>query len=58
MKGRQLIYLKLWPRRGLFKGAIPVAVGAAQVLVAYEGQTANLPLIVVNGKGATLLGRN
>ena len=41
MKGRKLIYLKLWPRRGLketnlFKGAIPVAVGAAQVLVAYE----------------------
>ena len=63
----ETLYHKLWPRRGLkeptirlqtySKEPIPV-VGAAQVQVAYEGQTATLPLVVVKGKGPTLLGRN
>ena len=39
------------------KEPIPV-VGAIQVHVAYQGQTAILPQIVVKGKGPTLLGRN
>ena len=63
----ETLYHKLWPRRGLkettirlqtySKEPIPV-VGATQVHVAYEGQTATLPLVVVKGKGPTLLGRN
>ena len=63
----ETLYHKLWPRRGLkettirlqtySKEPIPV-VGATQVHVAYEGQTATLPLVVVKEKGPTLLGRN
>ena len=58
---------KLWPGRSLSttsvrlntysKEAIPV-VGCTEVQVAYEGQRAQLPLIVVRGEGPTLLGRN
>ena len=33
-------------------------MGSATVQVGYESQTAELPLIVVKGDGATLLGRN
>ena len=60
-------YRKLWPTRELevsdvklqtySKEPIPV-VGARKVQVYYEGQTATLPLIVVEGDGPTLLGRN
>ena len=63
----ETLYHKLWPRRGLkettirlqtySKEPIPV-VGATQVCVGYEGQTATLPLVVVKGQGPTLLGRN
>ena len=61
------LYHKLWPRRGLkatsirlqtySKKPIPVP-GTADVKVAYEGQTATLPLVVVKQQGPTLLGRN
>ena len=60
-------YHKFWPGRGLSqssvklqnysKDSIPV-VGSTTVQVCYEGQTAELPLIVVKGSGSTLLGRN
>ena len=37
----------------------PIAVvGTTDVQVAYEGQTAILPLVIVRGEGPTLLGRN
>ena len=32
-------------------------VGTTEVKVAYEGQTATLPLVIVKGEGPTLLGR-
>ena len=35
-----------------------VVVGTTDVHVAYEGQTATLPLVVVKGDGPTLMGRN
>ena len=60
-------YRRLWPGRSLSatsvrlstysKEPIPV-VGSTQVQVAYEGQSAQLPLIVVQGEGPILLGRN
>ena len=60
-------YHKLWPRRSLnttnirlqtySKEPIPV-LGTTEVLVCYEGQTAQLPLVVVKGDGLTLLGRD
>ena len=60
----EILYHKLWPRRGpkgnhyqIAKEPIPV-VGTTNVLVAYEGQTANLSLVVVKEKGPTLLSRN
>ena len=61
------MYHKLWPRRGLGTSLIrlqtyskePIAVvGSTEVQVAYEGQIAKLPLVVVKGEGPTLLGRN
>ena len=37
----------------------PIAVvGSTEVQVAYEGQIAKLPLVVVKGEGPTLLGTN
>ena len=60
-------YHKLWPRRGLSAANIrlqtyskePIAVvGSTDVQVSYEGQTAQLPLVVVKGAGHTLMGRN
>ena len=60
-------YHKLWPRRGLSATNIrlqtyskePIAVvGSTDVQVSYEGQTAQLPLVVVKGAGLTLMGRN
>ena len=60
-------YRKIWPKKKLAvskvrlqtysKEPLPV-VGAREVLVQYEGQSATLPLIVVKGNGPTLLGRN
>jgi hypothetical protein len=60
-------YHKLWPGRSLShssiklqnysKEPIPV-VGTTTVQVCYEGQTAQLPLLVVQGSGPTLFGRN
>ena len=60
-------YRKIWPTRKLevsnvklqtySKEPLPV-VGAQNVQVYYEGQSASLPLIVVKGDGPTLLGRN
>lgn len=63
----EAMYHKLWPGRSLStssirlqtysKEPIPV-VGGTEVQVAYEGQTAKLPLVVVKGEGPTLMGRN
>ncbi len=39
------------------KEPIPV-VGCCQVNINYKGQSATVPLIVVQGAGSTLLGRN
>ena len=61
-------FRKLWPRRSLLtsevrlctysKKPIPVR-GCCYVSIAYKGQTAvDLPLIIVQGVGPTLLGRN
>ena len=33
-------------------------LGSVEVDVAYQGQTAQLPLVVVKGGGPTLMGRN
>ena len=33
-------------------------MGSTDVQVSYEGQTAQLPLVVVKGVGPTLMGRN
>ena len=63
----EIMYHKLWPRRSLGTSLIrlqtyskePIAVvGSTEVQVAYEGQIAKLPLVVVKGEGPTLLGRN
>ena len=63
----ETLYHKLWPRRGLKETTIrlqtyskePIGVvGTTEVKVAYEGQTATLPLVIVKGEGPTLLGRN
>ena len=58
---------RLWPTKQLdvsdiklqtySKEPLPV-VGMRNVHVTYEGQEANLPLVVVKGNGHTLLGRN
>ena len=60
-------YRKIWPTRKLevsnvklqtySKEPLPV-VGARDVQVQYEGQSATLRLVVVKGNGPTLLGRN
>ena len=57
----------LWPRRGLHptqvrlrsysKQLIPI-VGCCHVNVDYNGQTAEMPLVIVEGSGPTLLGRD
>jgi len=61
------VYHKLWPGRSLDSTTVRLqtyacesleVVGSATVQVGYESQTAELPLIVVKGDGATLLGRN
>ena len=57
-------YHKFWPGRGLSQSSVKLqnysipVVGSTTVQVCYEGQTAELPLIVVKGSGSTLLGRN
>ena len=60
-------YHKLCPGRGLSTTHIrlqtyskePITVvGSVNVQVSYDGQTAQLPLVVVKGDGPTLLGRN
>ena len=62
----ETLYRQLWPGRGLKKTTIrlqtyskePIAVvGTTDVQVAYEGQTATLPLVVVKGGGPTLMSR-
>ena len=63
----QATFNKLWPRRGLSTTTIKlqtyskepiVVVGSVQVQVSHETQTATLPLVVVEGNGPTLMGRN
>ena len=63
----ETLYRQLWPRRGLKETTIrlqtyskePISVvGVTDVQIAYEGQTATLPLVIVKGEGPTLLGRN
>ena len=60
-------YRKIWPTKELEASNVKLqtyakepllVVGARNVEVSYEGQTANLPLIAVKGDGLTLLGRN
>ena len=60
-------FRRLWPSRNLnptevrlctySKQTIPV-LGSVEVDVAYQGQTTQLPLVVVKGGGPTLMGRN
>ena len=62
------VYHKLWPGRSLDSTTVRLQtyaceslelVSSATVQVGYESQTVHvLPLIVVKGDGATLLGRN
>ena len=63
----QATFSELWPGRSLDKSEVKLqgysqepikVVGSTAVKVTYEGQTAQLPLIVVEGNGPTLLGRN
>ena len=60
-------YLELWPSATLQQTSIqlktytgtPVkVVGVMNATVCYEQQTVTLPLLVVEGVGASLLGRN
>lgn len=60
-------FFRLWPKRDLvtshvklqsYTGDTISVLGCVQTQVSYEGQTAELPLVVVKGKGPTLLGRN
>ena len=57
-------FFRLWPKRNLdtklqsYTGDAISVLGCVQTLVSYEGQTAELPLVVVQGRGPTLLGRN
>ena len=52
------LYHKLWPRRGLKKTTIRLqtysiaVLGTIDIQVAYEGQTATLPLVIVKGERA------
>ena len=60
-------FRKLWPKKSLSptkcqlcsysKEPIPVA-GSVQVDVTYKNQSARLPLVIVQGEGPTLFGRN
>ena len=63
-------FCRLWPgkdrpvltpcdcRLKTYSGEILPVCGQVMVSVAYEGQGAQLPLIVVKGKGPSLFGRN
>ena len=60
-------FQSLWPGRSLESSGVKLmgylrepihVVGCTQVQVNYEGQTAQLSLVVVKGHGPTLLGRN
>ena len=63
----QSIFQGMWPGRDLqlskvrlrayTKELIPI-VGCCNVNVEYNGQSAQLPLLVVGGSGRTLLGRD
>ena len=63
----QKVLKELWPRRSLSatkvrlcnynKEPIPL-VGCCNVNIECKGQTSNVPLLVVEGSGPTLLGRN
>ena len=61
------LFDKFWPGRRVepsnvrlrnYSNELIPVVGTVEVRVSYEGQEATLPLIVVEGDGATLLGRN
>ncbi len=63
----ETMFRQLWPRRSLNVTTVrlcsyskePITVlGSVNVNTSYKGQTAQLPLLVVKGKGPTLLGRN
>ena len=57
------LYHKLWPRRGLKTTTITLqtyskesiaVVGTIDIKVAYEGQTATLPLVIVKGEASQI----